>query len=71
MALDRLHLRKVRWNRPEKALSRDRRHYRRAKSYWKYVGLRPLRSNMWIIVPRVFNTRLRDFLRRAKEFEHE
>lgn len=69
MALTRLHLRKVRWNKPRKANAKKRRGVRRAGENWKYTGLRPLRSKMWITTPRDYPTFLRDFFRMEKALE--
>lgn len=52
MATDRLALRRRRRWEPVKATARDRRHFRRVRpEEWRYTGLPPLRSKLWILKP--------------------
>ncbi len=70
MALDRLHLRKLRKNEPQMASAEDRRHFRRANYDWSFASLRNLRSKRFLAV-RPKYSRLSQMLRMAREFEKE
>jgi hypothetical protein len=70
MALDRLHLRRLRKNEPQMASAEDRRHFRRANYDWSFASLRNLRSKRFLPVPRS-DKRMRDALRMLWEFEKE
>lgn len=71
MALDRLHLRRLRKNEPRKASAAARRHFRRAGYNWSFGQIRALRSKMWIVGGRRPSKRLREFLRELQRLERQ